>query len=455
MTVPRLVSTAIALGFVAFSVATSAPASAADVIPQPVELPAQLTLDQSVQLLRNRSLDLLIAEASVRSAEGDVGIAGAVPNPALSLGYGRIFNYDPTNNPNAKPPVICSGCDNNQYTVGVSDQAAIEDSVSGKRDLRLQVANRALAAARLTRVDALRTLEFQVKSAYTQVVQAQRALSFSKDVQATNQRTLELFQTRLRSGAINEGDLARVETQKLEADQAVDSALESLRQARVGLAFLLGVRGPVPEFSVDDKALDFSVPGPLASPNEDQLLRLAFDHRPDLKAQGYQRASAEAAIALARRNRFPDISVGAQYTQTGNNQNAIQPPTLSFSLTAPIPLFYQLQGEVKKAESNYDAQSLQQAKITAAVVADVGQATSAYLTTRSLVERMEKQLRPAAERAFQIIHLQYDKGAATLLDFLDAQRTYIAINVEYLQDLANYWTAVYQLESAVGMELHQ
>jgi len=66
---------------------------------------------------------------------------------------------------------------------------------------------------------------------------------------------------------------------------------------------------------------------------------------------------------------------------------------------------------------------------------------------------MEKQLKPAAERAFSITRLQYDKGAATLMDFLDAQRTYIATNVEYLQDLANYWTAVYQVEEAVGMEL--
>jgi cobalt-zinc-cadmium efflux system outer membrane protein len=66
---------------------------------------------------------------------------------------------------------------------------------------------------------------------------------------------------------------------------------------------------------------------------------------------------------------------------------------------------------------------------------------------------MEKQLRPSAERAFSITRLQYDKGAATLMDFLDAQRTYIATNVEYLQDLSNYWTAVFQVEQAVGMEL--
>jgi cobalt-zinc-cadmium efflux system outer membrane protein len=418
----------------------------ADGIPQAVELPQQLSLEQSVQILRTRSLDLLMAEASVHSAEGDVSVAGAVPNPAVNFGYGRVLGYNP------QPG---TGASNDQWTVGLSDQAAIEDSLSGKRDLRLRVANRALAAAKMSRNDALRTLEFQVKSAYAQVAQDQRALAFAKESQATNQKTLELFQARMKSGAINEGDLARIETQKLEADQAVDQALASLRQSRVALAFLLGVRGPLRDFTVDDKVLDYAVPPGVGDADEDRLLRLAFDHRPDLLAQGYQRASAEAEIALARRQRFPDITLGAQYTQTGTGNFAIQPPTLSFSVTAPIPILYQQQGEIRKAEANYDTQSLQQAKTTAQVVSDVSAAASAYTNAKRLVERMEKQLRPAAERAFSITRLQYDKGAATLMDFLDAQRTYIATNVEYLQDLAGYWTAVYQLEEAVGMELRQ
>jgi cobalt-zinc-cadmium efflux system outer membrane protein len=330
----------------------------------------------------------------------------------------------------------------------------VEDSLSGKRGLRLDVARAALAAARLSRSDALRTLEFQLKSAYATVAQAQRGMAFSKENQATNVKTLQLFQIRLKGGAINDGDLARVETQKLEADQAVDQADVALRQARVALAFLLGVRGPAPEFTVDDRVLDFAVPPSLAGAQLDTLLRTAFEHRPDLLAQGYQRASAEAAIALAKRQRFPDITLSAQYTQIGVDQMAIQPPTLSFAVTAPLPLFYQQQGEIRKAEASYDTQSLEQAKTTALVVSDVSAAMAGFASWRTLVERMEKQLRPSAERAFSITRLQYDKGAATLMDFLDAQRTYIATNVEYLQDLTNYWTAVFQVEQAVGTELH-
>jgi cobalt-zinc-cadmium efflux system outer membrane protein len=421
-------------------------------VPPPVEVPQQLSLDRALELLKTRSLDLLISEAAVENAEGDVKVSGAVPNLSLQVGYGKLIGYN--------ADVVCqtamtTGCSTDTYMAGLSDQAAIEDSLSGKRDLRLRVSRAALAAAKLSRNDALRTLQFQVKSAYVQVAQAQRAVAFAKEVQATNVTTLELFRVKLRAGTSNEGEVARIETQKLEADQAVDSAVQSLEQARFALAFLLGARGPVPEYSVDATILDFTVPSTLATADADRLLRAAFEHRPDLKAQGFQATSAEAAISLAKRQVFPDIAIGAQYAQTGTGNAAVSPPSILFTLSAPIPIFYQQQGEIRKAEANYETQSLTHAKLTAQVVSDVATALSAFRASRALVERMEKALRPSAELAYSKTRVQYDKNSATLMDLLDAQRTFIATNVEYLQDLANYWTAVYQLEQAVGMELRQ
>jgi cobalt-zinc-cadmium efflux system outer membrane protein len=451
----------IAVAFVAMTLLFAGPAGA-EAVPPPVELPQQLSLEQALQLLRTRSLDLLIAESAVDSAEGDVKLAGAVPNPLISAGYARVFTYDPSQScsaTNTAGQAVGLTCSSDGWQGSLSDSAAIEDSLSGKRDLRLRVARAALSAAKLSRNDALRTLGFQVKSAYAQVAQAQRAIAFAKEVQATTVKTLELFRVKLKAGNSNDGEVARVETQKLEADQAVDFAIQGLQQARFALAFLLGSRGPVPEFSVESTVLDYNVPSSLSSPDSDRLLRTAFEHRPDLLAQGFQATSAQAGIDLARRQVFPDISLGVAYTQMGSGgagtNGPLQPPMVTFSITSQLPIFYQQQGEIRKAEANYDTQSLQQAKLTAQVVSDVASALAAFRTSRALVERMERSLRPSAERAFSITQVQYDKNAATLMDLLDAQRTYIATNVEYLQDLANYWTAVFQVEEAVGMELRQ
>ncbi|HEV3189236.1 MAG TPA: TolC family protein [Polyangiaceae bacterium] len=429
------------------------------VVPPATELPSMLGLDDALRVFHAHGLDLLIAEAAVRNAEGAVKIAGAAPNPVVSGSVGKALTYSVNSYSLTNCLQNGAQCSPWIYNVGISDQAALEDSLSGKRDLRQKVARNALAAAKMSRADAERTIGFQVKSAYLQVAQAVLASKFAKQVAETNAKTLDLFQTRFRSGAINEGDLARIQTQKLESDQALDQATYTLREMRVALAFLIGVRGQVPDFEVDTKVLNYTLPAGLEHATQVGLLRAAFDRRPDLIAFGYQKASAEAQIALTKRQRFPDVTLGVNYAWGGfgglSTNGPLQTPTITFALSAPVPIFYQLQGELRQAEAQYDTNSLQQAKTTAQVVSDVSSGYAAYEGARRMVERMEAGgLLQSARTARDITRLQYEKGAASLTDFLDAQRTYIATNVEYFGDLTNYWTAVFQLEEAVGMELH-
>ncbi len=439
-------------------------AHADGVVPVATELPQSLSIDDALRIFRARGLDLLMAEAATRSAEGAVKIAGAVPNPTLSTSVGNGFTYSMSKFSQSNCLQNGAQCSPWLFSVGVTDSAAIEDSLSGKRDLRLKVARNALAAAKMSRVDAERTIAFQVKSAYLQVAQAVLGYKFTKDVAASNVITLKKFRDRYGTGAINEGDLQRIETQKFEADQAVDTALQTLRQARVALAFLVGVRGEVPDFDVDTKVLDFSVSPTLRDATPVGLLHVAFDHRPDLIGLGYQMASAEAQIQLTKRQKFPDITLGADYAWGGfgglSTNGPLQAPTLSFSLSAPIPVFYQLQGEQRQAEAQFDTNSLQQAKATAQVVNDVSTAYAGFVASKRLVERMEGPRRDdggllqSAKGAFEVTALQYEKGAASLTDYLDALRTYIATKTEYFGNSTNYWTSVYQLEEAVAMDLH-
>lgn len=433
-------------------------ARADGVVPPPTDLPKMLTLDEALRIFHTRGLDLLIAEAATKNAEGAVRIAGAVPNPVASASVGNGFTYSVNKESLSNCRMSGAECSPWLFNVGISDQAAIEDTLSGKRDLRLRVARNALAAAKMSRLDAERTIAFQVKSGYAQVAQGVLAYKFANEVADSNARTLNLIETRFRSGAINEGDVARIETQKLESDQALDQAAYQLREIRVALAFLIGVRGEVANFDVDPKVLNFAQPAALADTTEEHLLRTAFDRRPDLIALGYQRASSAALIDLTHRQRIPDISVSLNYAWGGyggwSTNGPLQAPTITVGLTAPLPVFYQLQGELRQAEAQYDTNALQQAKMTAQVVNDVSTGYAGYTGARKLVQRMESGgLLKSAKTARDITRLQYEKGAASLTDFLDAQRTYIATNVEYFADLTNYWTAVFQLEQTVGMEL--
>ena len=420
-------------------------ARADDAAPQ---LPAKLSLAQAVTIFRAHGLDLLIAEAAIASAEGDVTAADAIPNPALSASYGPSFYYSCTNAMGCpKPPSAIS--------IGLSDQAAIEDTLSGKRGLRRDVANAALRAARLGRTDADRTLVFQVSSQFEQVVLAQAALKFALDTAEANALMLEKADKQREADKIQRPDLLRVKVAKLESDQAVDQARQALRKARAQLAFLLGIRSAVPEFTVEEPLLEhYALPPKLASANHDALLAQAFAARPDLQAQEAQVASADARVALAKRLRFPDITLSLDYTQQGTDNNAASPPTLAIGLSAPIPLFYQQQGEIHKAEANTRTQRLGVEKLRATIVNDFETAYADFLASQSLVRRMEEgALLETARQAKDDVKLLYEKGSAQLVDYLFALATYISTNVEYLNDVANYWTAVFELEQAVGSEL--
>jgi cobalt-zinc-cadmium efflux system outer membrane protein len=404
--------------------------------------------------LHSRGLDLLVAEAAVSSAEGDLRIAGAVPNPGASIGAGTSFYPGPCTGPNggaapcpANVPIF--------YTAGLSDSNAIEDFLSGKRGLRKDVATAALQSAKLGRADAERNLVFLVKAQLVQVLMAKGSLKFTRDVAEASATLLEKTELKNKAGAISDADVLRVKVAKLESDQAVDQAVQALRTAKAGLAFLLGVRTAIPEFDVDEPALTgYSVPPRLAGSTRESLLSGALKTRPDLLAQRAQAQRSEASLALAGRLRFPDIALSLGYIQQGTDNNAITPPTFSVGLSAPLPVFYQQQGELQKAEADLRTQKLLAAKLEAQVVNDLETAHATYLATQSLVQRMESgTLLDSAKRALDAVSKQRDAGAASLVDYLTARQTFIATMIEYLNDLTNYWTAVFGLEKAIGADL--
>ena len=166
-----------------------------------------------------------------------------------------------------------------------------------------------------------------------------------------------------------------------------------------------------------------------------------------------QTKRASAALRLAERQRFPDVSVGAQYTQEGSGVGAITPPTLSLLLTAPLPIFYRQAGEIERAKADLRLQQITAAKTEAQITADVLEAVSSFTTAKAQVDRFNARLLERAKTARDLVSVQYEKGAASLLDLLDAERSYLSVNADYLQDLANLHIATYLLEQSVGMEL--
>jgi cobalt-zinc-cadmium efflux system outer membrane protein len=217
---------------------------------------------------------------------------------------------------------------------------------------------------------------------------------------------------------------------------------------RLQLAVLLGFREPPPEFSVDSALFDRALPEVDLSP--DALAREALAQRPDLLAADAQQARAEAALGLARRQRIPEVALSVQYAQEGVGQSALQPPTLTFGVQLPLPVFYRQGGEIARAEADLRAQRIAREKLRAQALSDVLQARGAVEANRRRVEGLRGRLLERARRVRDLVRVQYEKGAASLLELLDAERTWAQTYADYLKDVHDFWLALFRLDAVVG-----
>jgi cobalt-zinc-cadmium efflux system outer membrane protein len=400
-------------------------------------------LDDTLRMLRGQSPELRLATAQVAAATGDLRAAKAVQSPNFSfwLGSGPV----PATPPGPSVSVQAQ----------LDDGGLALDALFGKRAARARVAARGLDVAHAEQRDVLRLLEGAVKQQYVEVVLAKATIEFARAVQQTFTEALELNRRRY-PGSIDAGALSRIEVAKLAADRDVDLAVKAHRVAEIELLRLLGWTDAPPHLDVDETWLKLVVPPRLASATEEGLLSLARANRPDLASATAGVARAGAALQLAERSRAPTTLLGVQYMQYGGPRAADlgpTPPTLSFGVTTSLPFFYQQQGEIGRATAEVDARAALKARRLADVTAEVGQAWAAFVAQRAVVGRDDRETIPSARTARDTVDMQFRAGSATLMDFLDAQRTWVATNLQFLDDLGNYWEAVFQLEQAVGSEL--
>jgi outer membrane protein TolC len=420
--------------------------------PPPPAIPAQLSLADAERIFLERGLDLLIAQYGAEGAEGDVRAAGAHPNPGLDVGVSYApevkrsliySNLGPVNAPSSSTWGL---------SFGVNDNAAIEDQLSGKRSLRVEAATKALAAARLNVGDARRLGLGGLRQAYVAAVMARLDVDAAKDSLATYDKQLALNQKRYDEGAISGLDLSRATQADLEAQQTLDQAESGEKQAMAALLFLLGVRGVAPEVRLTTP-IGYGALARLKDATLGPLADQAVENRPDAKIAVANLEQAEVTVRQARRARFPDLSLSLGYSEQCSSGSCSSLPSFNAGVTGNVPLLYQQQGEIQRAESNVRAAQQRVDKVKAQVLVDVTQAFAAYLAAKSQVERMEGKLRAQAKVSRDLAQHMYERGAASFIDFMEAQRAFVAIELEYHQDLANYWNAVYGLEQATGLPL--
>jgi cobalt-zinc-cadmium efflux system outer membrane protein len=176
---------------------------------------------------------------------------------------------------------------------------------------------------------------------------------------------------------------------------------------------------------------------------------MALDSRPDLRAAEAAREKARADINLAKANAWWDVTPQIEYQRIGPDN------TIGFGFSLPIKLFDRNQGEITRTQADAKRAEASREALLAQVLAEVDTASVTVTTERGKVTLLRDTYLPKIRQARETIEFAYRRGGVSLLDFLDAQRTYREKSLEYLRSLGSYTAAVYMLEAAVGGTLER
>ncbi len=308
-----------------------------------------------------------------------------------------------------------------------------------KRQRRLQAARDQTAITRAQFEDAQRTLTFNVAQQFISVLLAESALRFAQQDLKDFKQTVGLAETQYKSGYISEGDYLKIKLQLLQFQTDVSSAQLARVQALIALRQSLGY---------DAVPADYDVVGTLTYvPVKEQLDDLeaeALKDRPDLRASELGITAARSQILLAKANGKQDVTAGFTYTHASAENST------GISVSIPWALFDRNQGEIARA--NYALTQAQQARMAASdqALSDVADAYNSLRSNAEVVDLYSSGYLKQAQDSRDISEYAYKRGAASLLDFLDAERSYRAVQLAYRQALSSYMTSLEQLKEAVG-----
>jgi cobalt-zinc-cadmium efflux system outer membrane protein len=388
-----------------------------------------INLDQAIDLALAHNHSLKATQTLILQNQAQEITANLRPNPT--------FGADSQFIPFFSPQDFSGDNLNNvqQFDVGLSYLF----ERGRKRQRRLQAARDQTAVTRAQVTDAERTLAFNVGQQFVSVLLAESTLRFALQDLQSFQQTVDISAAQLKAGSLSEGDYLKIKLQLLQFQTDVSAARLAKVQALIGLREFLGYNAVPADFDVIGD-LEYQ---PLKANQEDLQIK-AMQQRPDFRAAELGIPAAQSQILLAKANGKVDVNGTYDFTHVSGENTA------SIFVNFALPIFNRNQGEI--ARTRYvltQAQELEQAA-SDIVISDVGNAYEAVKSNDEVVQLYTSGYLKQARDSRDISEYAYRRGATGLLDFLDAERSYRAVELAYRQALASYMTALEQLKEAVG-----
>jgi cobalt-zinc-cadmium efflux system outer membrane protein len=393
------------------------------------QTPTRITLDQAIDLALAHNHSLLATRTTILQNQAQEITANLRPNPTFGADTQFVPFFSPQD---------FSGENLNetqQFDIGLSYLF----ERGRKRQHRLQAARDQTAVTRAQVADAERTLAFNVGQQFVAVLLAESTLDFALEDLKGFQQSVDISEIQLKAGYIGEGDYLKIKLQLLQFQTDVSSARLAKVQALVALREFLGYNAVPADYDVVGDLTFQPIKG-----NLEDLQARALRERPDFRAAELGVTAAQSQIALAKANAKVDVNGTYEFTHVSGENTA------SIFANFELPIFNRNQGEIARTGYALTQSQEQQLSTSDTVLSDVANAFEAVKSNEEVVQLYTSGYLKQAQDSRDISEYAYKRGADSLLDFLDSERSYRAVQLAYRQALAAYMTALEQLKEAEG-----
>ncbi|WP_229049250.1 TolC family protein [Chryseobacterium arthrosphaerae] len=389
-----------------------------------------LSFEEYLSLVGKKNLSYASRKYNVSMAEAAIQTAGMFPDPQLEV--------ETSNN----------GVNKNMgYVYGTSIGWTLE--LGGKRKARINLAKNQSELSKIQLQDFFRNLRADASLGYIDALRSKAMLEVQQD---SYQNILQLAKSdsiRYRLGTIS---LVTSKQSKLEAASLLNEVYQAESAEQQSLTNLA-------VFLSDHRFTGRNVNGDFNAFNRDfnidDLILQALNERADLLAAKQNTQVAKSQISLEKANRVLDlgISAGAEHHTEATNEIAPSPTVNAVKLGLSIPLKFsnRRNAGLKIAEMAHSQAEVEYQQIEQGIRAEVMQAYQQYSATQKQVKQFHNGMLTEAKSILEGITYSYKRGESSILEVLNAQRTYNGIRKDYYQALADNAAALIELERRVGI----
>ncbi|UTX50797.1 TolC family protein [Chryseobacterium sp. MA9] len=389
-----------------------------------------LQFEEYLSLVGNKNLGYASQKYNVSIAEASIQTANMFPDPQLEM--------ETTNNGVRKDM---------GYVYGASISWTLE--LGGKRKARVNLARNQSELNKIQLQDFFRNLRADASLGYIDALKSKALLEVQQDSYKNMQQLAKSDSIRYKLGTIS---LVTSKQSKLEAASLLNEVYQAEsaeEQSLTSLSVFLG----------DSKITGRDVAGDFNAFNRDfsidDLILQALNERADLLAAKQNTEVAKSQINLEKANRMIDlgISAGAERHTEATNEIAPSPTVNAVKMGISIPLKFsnRRNAGLKIAEMVHSQAKVEYKQIEQGIKAEVMQAYQQYTATQKQLRQFHNGMLSEAQSILEGITYSYKRGESSILEVLNAQRTYNNVRKDYYQALADNAVALIELERKAGI----